>query len=256
MNSDRFRFFSSVLRESDLQIGLSHHFYQPSLEAICRKEQERLYSLLSDHIARNHSFASSLDPLPMPDGPDSLAPELVSMYRCAEASETGPMSSVAGLFAEAAGKAILAKVKEISAEDVAMPDSGDMLDSCEVVVENGGDLFVRNMETLVVVIHAGDSALSGKLGLVIPPGEWGICTSSGTHGHSFSKGNADALTIVSRSTPLADAWATALANQVRGKEDIPPLLDRIAEIPEILAGVIIAGGEMGIRGEFEIKLLS
>ena len=249
MNSDRFRFFSSVYRESDLLIGLSHHFYQPSLEAVCRKEQERLYALLSDHIAGNPSFASSLDPLPMPDGPDSLAPEVESMYRCAQASETGPMSSVAGLFAEAAGKAILG-VEERSAEDTAL------LDSCEVIVENGGDLFVRNMETLVVVIHAGDSALSGKLGLVIPPGEWGICTSSGTHGHSFSKGNADALTIVSRSTPLADAWATALANQVMGKEDIPPLLDRIAEIPEILAGVIIAGEEVGIRGDFETKLLS
>ena len=256
MNSDRFRFFSSVFRESDLLIGLSHHFYQPDIEAICRKEQERLYSLLSDHIARNPSFASSLDSLPMPGGSDSLAPELESMYRCAQASETGPMSSGAGLFAEAAGKAILGKVKERSAEDAVLPDSCEEIDSCEVIVENGGDLFVRNLETLVVVIHAGDSALSGKLGLEIPPGEWGICTSSGTHGHSFSKGNADALTIVSRSTPLADAWATALANQVRGKEDIPPLLDRIAEIPEILAGVIIAGGKVGIRGEFETKLLS
>ena len=250
MNSDRFRFFSSVHRESDLLIGLSHHLYQSSLEAVCREEQERLYSLLSDHIARNPSFASTLDPLPIPDGPGSLAPEVESMYRCAQASETGPMSSVAGLFAEAAGKAILALVEKRSAEDTAL------LDSCELIVENGGDLFVKNMKNLVVVIHSGDSALSGKLGLVIPPGEWGICTSSGTLGHSFSKGKADALTIVSRSTPLADAWATALANQVMGKEDIPPLLDRIAEIPEILGGVIIAGGEVGIRGEFETKLLS
>jgi len=249
MNSDRFRFFSSVHRESDLLIGLSHHYYQPSLETVCREEQERLYSLLSDHITRYPSFASSLDPLPMPDVPDSLAPEVAIMYKCAQASETGPMSSVAGLFAEAAGKAILG-LEDRSAEGAALPDS------CELIVENGGDLFVRNLENLVVVIHAGDSALSGKLGLVIPPGQWGICTSSGTLGHSFSKGNADALTIVSRATPLADAWATALANQVRGKEDIPPLLGRIAEIPEILAGVIIAEGELGIRGEFETKLLS
>ncbi len=118
----------------------------------------------------------------------------------------------------------------------------------EVLVENGGDLYVKNREDLVVVIHAGDVALSGKLGLVITPGEWGICTSSGTHGHSFSKGKADAVTIVCRDTPLADAWATALANQVKGQEDIPPLLEKVAEIPEILACVVIVGWRNGNPG--------
>lgn len=241
MNSDRFRFFSSVFHESDLMVGVSHHHYDPGMEKICQEEQRRLYGLLSAHRAKYPLFASSLEPFPFPGKKEEKTPELESMYTCALASETGPMSSVAGLFAQQAGRAIGSYAVDLSSE---------------VLVENGGDLYVKNLKDLVVVVHAGDVALSGKLGLVIPPGEWGICTSSGTHGHSFSKGKADALTIVCRDTPLADAWATALANQVGGSEDIPSLLEMVAGIPEILACVVIAGGELGIRGDFETKLLS
>ncbi len=250
MNSNRFRFFSSVHRESDLLIGVSHHGYRQCMESVCREEQLRLYALLTNHIAQYPSFSTSLDPIPIPREERALAPELETMYKCGSKTGTGPMSSVAGLFAQVTGRAIGGLAENGS-------DHGELKAvSSEVMVENGGDLYVRNLEDLVVLVHAGDAALSGKLGLVIPPGEWGICTSSGTHGHSFSKGKADALTIVCHNAPLADAWATALANLVGGREDIGSLLERVAEIPEILACVIIAGGEVGIRGEFETKLLS
>lgn len=222
-------------------VGVSHQYYDPEMENICQKEQLRLYRMLSSHLASYPLFATSMDPLPFPGGKGDKNLELESMYRCASLSGTGPMSSVAGLFAQVTGRAI-------GSYAVDFP--------LEILVENGGDVYVKNREDLVVVIHAGDVALSGKLGLVITPGEWGICTSSGTHGHSFSKGKADAVTIVCRDTPLADAWATALANQVEVREDIPPLLEKVAGIPEILACVVISGGEVGIRGTFETKLLS
>jgi ApbE superfamily uncharacterized protein (UPF0280 family) len=61
---------------------------------------------------------------------------------------------------------------------------------------------------------------------------------------------------VAQSTPLADAWATALANEVEGRRDIEPLLERVEEIPEILACVVIAGEALGVRGAFETKLLT
>lgn len=234
MNSDRFRFFSLIHRESDLLVGVSHCSNLHEAEAVCREEQSRLYALLSKHIGLYQSFASSLDSLSRP-GNIVLAPELETMYRCGLATGTGPMSSVAGLFAERLGKALEK--------------------SEEVLIENGGDLYVKNRDELVAVVYAGKVELSGRIGLIIPPGEWGICTSSGTLGHSFSKGKADAVCIVARSAPLADAWATALANQVKGSEDIHPLLERVAEIPEILTCVVIAGGELGIRGEFDTKLL-
>jgi ApbE superfamily uncharacterized protein (UPF0280 family) len=241
MNSDRFRFFSSIHQESDLLVGVSFDSYQETMESVCREEQVRLYKLLSAHIAQFPSFASSLNPLPIPGGAEELALELTTMYKLASVTGTGPMSSVAGLFAQGLGQIIGGDKKGFSGE---------------VLVENGGDLYVRNQEDLVVVVFAGDVALSGKLGLVIPPGEWGICTSSGTLGHSYSKGKADALTIVCQDTPLADAWATALANSIEGKEDIRPLLKKVEGITEILACVVIVDGELGILGNFETKLLS
>ncbi len=249
MNSDRFRLFSSVHHESDLLVGISHQAYYSGLESICREEQLRLYSLLARHIAANPSFATSLSPLPIPSK-QGVSSELEIMYNCARATGTGPMSSVAGLFAEFVGKAMGSNLAP--AED----SNAKVLAPAEVMVENGGDLYVKNREEMVVVVHAGDVALSGKLGLVISPGEWGVCTSSGTLGHSFSRGKADAVTVVAQSTPLADAWATALANTVKRAQDIGPLLERIADIPEIMACVVIAGGEMGIRGAFETKLLT
>jgi ApbE superfamily uncharacterized protein (UPF0280 family) len=62
--------------------------------------------------------------------------------------------------------------------------------------------------------------------------------------------------VIGESTPLADAWATAIANEVKSAGDIEKNLDRVHGIPEILGCAIIAGGQIGIRGAFEVKLLS
>jgi ApbE superfamily uncharacterized protein (UPF0280 family) len=239
MNSDRFRFFPSVLLESDLLIGVPHADYHPEMAPMALKEQSRLHRLLTAHAARHKSFLDSLEPLELSAGGPDLPGEIATMYRCGLQTGTGPMSSVAGLFAEAVAAVL----------SVAFSPG-------EIVVENGGDLYIRNREELVTVIHAGNSPLSDRMGLAVPPGTWGICTSSGTLGHSFSRGRADAVTVACRSAPLADAWATSLANEVRGAGDIEPLLKKVKGIPEIEAVVVIAGDRIGIRGSLEAKLLS
>jgi ApbE superfamily uncharacterized protein (UPF0280 family) len=43
----------------------------------------------------------------------------------------------------------------------------------------------------------------------------GICTSSATVGPSISFGIADAVTVFSHDVALADAWATAICNEIR-----------------------------------------
>jgi ApbE superfamily uncharacterized protein (UPF0280 family) len=239
MKSDRFRFFSSVHRESDLLIGVPPGEFHQDMQEISLKEQVRLYNLLMTYIQDHPGFSSSLEPLNLPAGCPDPEPEITNMLQCGVRTGTGPMSSVAGIFAESVGN----RLSETHALQ-------------ELLVENGGDVYIMNRSSLVTVIHAGNSKLSGKIGLVIPSGEWGVCTSSGTLGHSYSMGNADAVTVVSKSTPMADAWATALANQVRHPDDIELLLDRVAGIPEIVSCVVIAGERMGIRGDFETKLLS
>jgi ApbE superfamily uncharacterized protein (UPF0280 family) len=239
MNSDRFRFFPSIYQESDLLIGVPRPDYLPEMPGTSLQEQIRLYRLLTSFSVSHPSFRTSLEPLPVPAGEEEVPPEVATMFRCGLRTGTGPMSSVAGLFAEVVAERLT-----------------ERFTPTELVVENGGDLFIRNRSDLVTVIHAGRSSLSGKIGLVLPPGSWGVCTSSGTVGHSFSMGKADAVTVVSKSTPMADAWATALANQVKGQHDIEPVLDRVSGIREIKACLVIVGEKMGVRGKFELKLLS
>lgn len=79
---------------------------------------------------------------------------------------------------------------------------------------------------------------------------------SGTLGHSFSRGMADAVTVIAESAPLADALATALANHVSVPGDVRAVLNRISGIPEILGCAVIVGDLIGVRGQFEVKLLS
>lgn len=244
MNRERFRFLACSHLESDLLIGVPHTRFSGEMEQTALQELKRMRKLLEAHGKTHPGFFTSLEPLPDPpidlsSGTPAVPAEVLAMLRCGRATGTGPMSSVAGLFAERVGSQL---ASEYGLE--------------EVLVENGGDLFIMNQSPVTAVIHAGASPLSGNLGLVIPKGSWGICTSSGTVGHSFSYGTADAVTVVSGEAPLADAWATALANLVSAPEDIDMVMEKVSHIPEILGCVVILGDRIGIRGRFELKPLS
>ncbi len=236
MNQERFRFFQSTHHESDLLIGVPHNDFSEEMKKNSFEELVRLRNLLLSYTEKDPSFGTSLVPLEI----GSYMPaEIDTMLRCALQSGTGPMSSVAGLFAESIAHRLILEYE---------------LD--EIVVENGGDLFVKNESDLISTIHAGTSSLSDKMAFVLTPGSWGVCTSSGTIGHSFSQGKADAVTVIAESAPLADAWATALANSISGPDDIEPVLDRVSDIPEILGCAVIINEWIGIQGELEVKLLS
>jgi ApbE superfamily uncharacterized protein (UPF0280 family) len=242
MNRERFRFFRVVVHESDLLLGVPHKSYHREMEQYVEKEVLRLRQLLLEYTKSEPRFLDSLDPLdihPSHVKERLVADEIRTMITCGLRTGTGPMSSVAGLFAQQVGQKLLAR-----------------FGINELMVENGGDLYIRNESSLLSVIHAGSSSLSDKMAFVLPEGEWGICTSSGTMGHSFSHGKADSCTVVSNSTPLADAWATALANRVQCAEDLQGVLDEVAGIPEILGCAVIVDEQIGIRGELEVKMLS
>jgi len=127
-------------------------------------------------------------------------------------------------------------------------------DSEEVIVENGGDVFLRTLKERTVAVYAGNSPLSGRLGLKISPSEspWGVCTSSGTVGHSLSFGKADAVVVLSRSTPLADAAATATCNIVERRQDIQKALNFARSIPGVLGTLVIFADTLGVWGEIEL----
>ena len=80
----------------------------------------------------------------------------------------------------------------------------------------------------------------------------GICTSSGTVGHSLSFGRADAVCVVSKSSTMADAAATAIGNMVKGKGDIRAALMKGLEIEGVLGVLVIVGDQFGVIGEMEL----
>lgn len=187
------------------------------------------------HLHRG--FLTSHEPVEiLPGAPD----EVVMMAGAALRTDTGPMAAVAGLFAWRAGEFLRAKfpVKE-------------------VVVENGGDFYLYLQQDLTMTIYAGGSPLSEKIAVVIPAAQspLGVCTSSGTVGHSFSYGKADAVMVACSSPLLADSWATSMANRVQNSADISQVLEISEKIPEIESIVIICEDKAGIRGKFDTRFI-
>jgi len=123
------------------------------------------------------------------------------------------------------------------------------------MVENGGDLFLNVDGNVLIGIFAGDSPLSGRIALSVEAKETplGICTSSGTVGHSLSFGIADAVCIKSKSTALADAAATSVGNLIKRKSDVKKGLERAMSIPGVLGVLIIVGDTLAVQGNMELR---
>ena len=237
MGNTRWHSFRSAHRETDLWVAVD--------TAHCTKETESFVTgrilyyrgVLEKHIENYPEFSSSLVPVPAPAGAHPL---VIDMSEAAQKAGTGPMSAVAGAMAEYISRDILEEYK-----------------ADEVIVENGGDIFMKLTSPATISVYAGDSPLSEKIALHIKPEETplSVCCSSGTVGHSLSFGIADACTIACRSGALADAFATAFCNEVKKKEMVIEVTEHALQIPEIISVVIIAGDKVGLGGRIEIKLM-
>lgn len=218
--------FSITYKETDLFVRAELDF---SLEVM--RILRNLYTDLEDYIRKYPLLLYSLTPVDVPcDSP--LVVRL--MTEASKSCQVGPMAAVAGAIAQLVGEEIVPR-------------------SAEVIVENGGDIYLRSARRRVVAIYAGDSALNGRLGLVVSPSNgMGVCTSSGTVGHSLSFGTADAVTVVAPSVALADAAATAICNQVISLASFQPALDLARSIDGISGVLIIKGDSLGAWGELEL----
>ncbi|MFH1092039.1 MAG: UPF0280 family protein [Pseudomonadota bacterium] len=183
--------------------------------------------------ARRPDFLTSLKPL---EDVGPAPPPVREMLEAARKAGVGPMAAVAGALAEYVGRGLLSQ----------SPGG--------VVVENGGDIFLAAKKETVVGLFAGDSPLSLRLGLAVQPesGPLGVCTSSGTVGHSLSFGRADAATVVARQAALADAAATGLGNRVLRPQDIEPSLHWALEIPGVIGAVVILKDKVGFLGNLTL----
>jgi len=125
------------------------------------------------------------------------------MLNAGQKANVGPFAAVAGMVAEYVGEQLKVQSKD-------------------VFVENGGDIFIDSISDRVVGIYAGDSPLTGKINILLKKERFpiGVCTSSGTVGPSLSFGKADAVVVISKNTALADALATATCNRIKEKSDV------------------------------------
>ncbi len=165
----------------------------------------------------------------------NLTAIVTEMIKYTAVVNVGPMAAVAGAIAEYVGNELLSL-------------------SSELIIENGGDIYIHSAQPRVVGIYAGKSKFSGKLGIELPGynKQVGVCTSSGTVGHSLSFGKADAVVIVSHSTTFADALATAAANIVQTKNDIEKTIKFAQKFGELLGIVVIKDDKLGVAGEIKL----
>jgi ApbE superfamily uncharacterized protein (UPF0280 family) len=174
----------------------------------------------------------------LPYSQDKKAPEIIkSMIHTTALCGVGPMAAVAGAIAEFVGKELLNY-------------------SSEVIIENGGDIFIKSNKIRKVSIFAGRSPFSQRIILKIEAKEnyIGICTSSGMVGPSLSFGQADAVTVISDSVLLADAAATAVGNIINTRKDIEKGLIYAQKIKGVKGVVIIKDDKIGLWGDINFTV--
>jgi hypothetical protein len=223
--------FEVVVEQTNLYIRAKRSLKEKALRSVMKHRRS-----LKEYIQHHPLFLTTLEPYPV----EPTAPAIVKeMSEAGGITGTGPMAAVAGAIAEAVGRDLL-------------------LFSPEIIVENGGDIFLKTSRKRLVGIYAGESSFTGKIALEIKPGETplGICTSSATIGHSLSLGCADAVVALSSSTSLADAAATAIGNIVKNAADIPRAIDKAENIPGLRGVIIIIGEQMGMWGRVKIVPLA
>ena len=222
--------FEVIVKETDLLVR--------AMKDLSRETRESVYKYrhqLETYIATHPDFAGSLVPL----DEDPYAPRIVQeMIRTSRCANVGPMAAVAGAVAEFVSKDLLPLSEEI-------------------IIENGGDIYLATSRERTIGIYAGDSPLSLKVGVLIQAEDrpLGICTSSGTVGPSLSFGKADAICVLSKSSALADAAATAVGNRVKTGKDIESGLEAGKAIEGVLGTLIIIGDRMGVWGNIRLVQL-
>ncbi len=227
--SDLFR-WKTQYKETELFICAGKALESEALKAVLE-----LRGIIDDYIKVHAEFGVSLSPVEPKPGAHTV---IRCMCAAGKAADVGPMAAVAGAFSAHTGEALL-KLTD------------------RVIVENGGDIFMKTGDIGTVAVYAGKSPLSMKIGIKVDSREipMSVCTSSGTVGPSLSFGKADAAVVVSRDACLADACATRLGNEIKSEEDIAGALELIYAVKGVTGAAAVVDGKCGAIGEIELGWL-
>lgn len=219
--------FEVVVKETDLFILAEKDLKPEAITAVLKYRYQ-----LEEYIAKDPEFQTTLAPYPVSD----FAPTIVrEMATAAQRAKVGPMAAVAGAIADFVAKELLSKTNEL-------------------IIENGGDIFIQTQKLRRILVYAGSSPFSEKLAIEISPEQTpcGICTSSGTVGHSLSFGKADAVTILASTATIADAVATAVGNIIKEPKDINTGIEYAQNIDAVRGILIIIQDKLGIWGKLKL----
>ncbi|MBM7855398.1 ApbE superfamily uncharacterized protein (UPF0280 family) [Desulfohalotomaculum tongense] len=224
--------FQVAVKETDLDIAVTRRCFNPGLVDEIKKMIEKYRRQLEKYIQRDPEFAKTLTPHKLKPGAPPMAREMAEAARLAG---VGPMAAVAGTFAQYVGR----ELSQLSSE---------------VIIENGGDIFLLSAKRRYIGIFAAQSPFSNRMALEIQPEQTplGICTSSGTVGHSLSFGSADAVVVLSSSAILADAVATAAANMVKNSDDLKKAVQLAVTVPGVKGVLAIKDDKMVVQGEIKL----
>jgi ApbE superfamily uncharacterized protein (UPF0280 family) len=196
---------------------------------------------LKNYINVHPEFLTSFEPVLLSeeinesdDGRKSFSRELPLiiklMARAGRKAEVGPMAAVAGTISQLCMGFLVEKGANY------------------VIVDNGGDLALNTDKDVIIGLYAGESSLSGNVGFKIKNRETpiGVCTSSGTIGHSISFGRSDSVTVFADEASTADALATSIANSSLGETDYDAVqnsIERAEDFKKLMKGVLIVVGD-------------
>ena len=219
-----------TVKETDLLIGAECGFEEAALSAV-----RKVRKMIRDEIRKRPAFQTSLVPVE----PDGSEPEpVLRMMLAAKKAGTGPMAAVAGLVSEYTGRKLLTL-------------------SREVIVENGGDIFLSGNEERTVAVAAGTSPLTGRIGIRVLPGDgYGVCTSSGTYGHSLSFGKADAAVVLASDAALSDAVATMLGNKCTDADALEDAVEWAMTVDGVDGAIAIIGDRIAMAGDAAGRIVS
>ena len=219
--------FNVKLHTTDLYIKADKNLHEEAYGILSSTRKE-----LEEYILKHDEFLHSLDPL-TPHGDE---PEIaLSMIHASSIAGTGPMAAVAGAIAETVGRELLKY-------------------STEVIVENGGDIWMKLAESSDIGLYADNFYFKNNVGIRIYPYDTpcSVCTSSSKLGHSISFGRADSVTVVAESGALADAMATSVCNMVKTGNDMEKALEFGMSINGVRGVLVIFRDLLGIQGKIEL----
>lgn len=220
-----------AVKETDLQILTD----KPVDKDFIKRRIDFYRGQIESYISKDNRFLTSLKPIEVEL---NAAPIVRKMSCAAKKANVGPMAAVAGAIAQNLGKDLLRRGFK------------------EVIIENGGDIFLKIKKIRRVAVYAGKLNSLNNLKLKITPQNTplGICASSAALGHSLSFGRADSVVILSKDASLADAAATAVCNCVKSKDNLKDCLNFAYSIKGVTGAVIILKSNFASIGKIEFEV--